>query len=567
MTGSVASSVTIPLTKVARSRDSHEDEDDDILLGQDAEDERLLASGLSENHTSKSTIIRDCGIESTDTTYQRQAKIINKAITEIGLGKYQWQLFALCGLGWFADNLWMQGLALTLPQLSTEFGISASTVRYTTMFTFLGLSLGSTMWGIASDYIGRRPAFNATLFLCGLFGTAVAFGQSWGMTTLFYSLMGLGVGGNLPVDGALFLEFLPSADNKLLTLLSVWWPVGQLVAAILGWALIPPFSCEEGLLPCSMTAAGEACCMSGANRGWRYLNFSMGVITLVMFGCRFFLFHLYESPKFYLSRGQTTQAVSVVQSLASYNGTKTWLTDDILHDIGESDHEHASLHSLTSSRYKGRFGKFSMDKLGALFETRPLARTTIILWSVWFGIGLAFPLFNAFLPQYLEHAGQSDDGSDPVSAEVAYRNYLITSVAGVPGSFIAYYTVDNPSIGRKGTMAVSTLISGAFLFFFTVSSTPTFQVLCSSMEAFFQNIMYGVLYAYTPEVFPAPIRGTGTGVASLLNRIAGLMAPVVAAVVGAAHPVLPILIAGGIYVVCAAAMILLPIETRGMQSL
>jgi MFS family permease len=100
------------------------------------------------------------------------------------------------------------------------------------MITYVGLSFGSTFWGIASDIIGRRPAFNATLFICGLFGAAVAAGPSWITTSLLFGCMGLGVGGNLPVDGALFLEFLPFASNKLLTLLSVWWPVGQLIASL-----------------------------------------------------------------------------------------------------------------------------------------------------------------------------------------------------------------------------------------------------------------------------------------------------------------------------------------------
>jgi hypothetical protein len=45
-----------------------------------------------------------------------------------------------------------------------------------------------------------------------------------------FAALGTGVGGNLPVDGALFLEFLPTASGRHLTLLSVWWPVGQLVA-------------------------------------------------------------------------------------------------------------------------------------------------------------------------------------------------------------------------------------------------------------------------------------------------------------------------------------------------
>jgi MFS family permease len=52
------------------------------------------------------------------------------------------------------------------------------------------------------------------------------------MTALFFACMGTGVGGNLPVDGALFLEFLPFESNKLLTLLSVWWPIGQLLASL-----------------------------------------------------------------------------------------------------------------------------------------------------------------------------------------------------------------------------------------------------------------------------------------------------------------------------------------------
>jgi len=119
-----------------------------------------------------------------------------------------------------------------LPRLAVDFGVSENDVRYTTMVTFIGLSIGSTFWGIASDLIGRKPAFNMTLFLCGAFGFAAAFGPNWFGTCALFLCMGLGVGGNLPVDGALFLEFLPFESNNLLTLLSIWWPVGQLIASL-----------------------------------------------------------------------------------------------------------------------------------------------------------------------------------------------------------------------------------------------------------------------------------------------------------------------------------------------
>jgi hypothetical protein len=33
-----------------------------------------------------------------------KSKIINKAMQDIGMGRYQWELFALCGFGWVADK-------------------------------------------------------------------------------------------------------------------------------------------------------------------------------------------------------------------------------------------------------------------------------------------------------------------------------------------------------------------------------------------------------------------------------------------------------------------------------
>lgn len=105
---------------------------------------------------------------------------------------------------------------------------------------------------------------------------------------------------------------------------------------------------------------------------------------------------------------------------------------------------------------------------------------------------MGYPLFNAFLPQYLQNAGKN---VAPTPNNIVYRDYAITSIVGIPGSIIAYFTVDIKYIGRKGTIAVSTLLTGIILFLFTLSSNSNYQLTMSSLEAFFQNIMYGVLYA------------------------------------------------------------------------
>ncbi|CAG7992124.1 unnamed protein product [Penicillium olsonii] len=516
------------------------------VAGSNAGTHHLTIEGL------RAEIEFDLATASHDTAYDRKAKVINRALQDIGMGRYQWQLFFLCGFGWTADNLWLQGVALTLTPISYEFGISGTWVRFTTCALFLGLCLGASFWGVASDIVGRRLAFNTTLFLAGAFGLASGGGPSWIGTCALFSCLGLGVGGNLPVDGALFLEFLPFISGNMLTMLSVWWPIGQLIGSLLAWAYIPNYSCS-----------GYEGCTKEKNMGWRYLVLTLGAITFVMFILRFFFFHLYESPKFLLSRGRQEEAVASVHGIAYKNGAKTWLTNEILNELGGHPEAREEKTELTSSQIVGRFfSKFSMERIGPLFANKRMGINTALLWFCWTTIGMGYPLFNAFLPQYL-----SQSGGETNSNYTTYRNYAITSIVGVPGSILACYTVEIKYIGRKGTMAIATLITGVLLFCFTASTSSDIQLLCSCLEAFFQNIMYGVLYAYTPETFPAPNRGTGTGISSCLNRISGLCAPLVAIYAGSANPNSPIYASGALILASFVAMCFLPIETRGKQTL
>ena len=107
---------------------------------------------------------------------------------------------------------------------------------------------------------------------------------------------------------------------------------------------------------------------------------------------------------------------------------------------------------------------------------------------------MGYPLFNAFLPQYLENAGKK---TAPTPNRIVYRNYAITSIVGVPGSLIAYYTVDMKYIGRKGTIAFSTMVTGILLFCFTISSDANYQLTFSSLEAFFQSEYYFISHTYS----------------------------------------------------------------------
>jgi len=39
----------------------------------------------------------------TDATYERKVAVINQAILDIGMGRYQWSVFVLAAFGWFSD--------------------------------------------------------------------------------------------------------------------------------------------------------------------------------------------------------------------------------------------------------------------------------------------------------------------------------------------------------------------------------------------------------------------------------------------------------------------------------
>ena len=80
------------------------------------------------------------------------------------------------------------------------------------------------------------------------------------------------------------------------------------------------------------------------------------------------------------------------------------------------------------------------------------------------------------------------------------------------------------------------------------------------------NIMYAVLYAYTPEIFPTKDRGTGNAATATANRIFGIMAPIIA-IYANLQTSAPVYVSGALFVVAGLLTVLLPFEPRGKASL
>ncbi|KAI0314066.1 MFS general substrate transporter [Amylostereum chailletii] len=494
-----------------------------------------------------------------DPVYHAKATVLNDALQEIGMGKYQWYLFIVAGFGWFSDNLWPIVTGLILSPVINEFHFDGPFLK---LGQNIGLLVGAAFWGVGSDVIGRTWSFNLTFLITGVFAVAAGASPNYIALSSLAAVWSTGVGGNLPVDSAVFLEFIPASHQYLLTVLSIWWAFGQLVGSLVAWPLIANYSCP--------TTTPPSPCPRESNQGWRYFLYTMGGLMLVLFFIRFFVFHLYESPKYLMGRGRDADAVEVVHKIAAYNGTKSHLTVDMLKvaeeragNVSDEEGKPTVMNTTALGAARRTLNKYGWEHVTPLFSTRKLALSTSLLIIVWALIGLAFPLYNSFLTYFLQTRG-ADFGDG--SLYITYRNQVILSVIGVPGALLAGWMIELPYLGRRGSLAISTVLTGVFLFASTTARTSDALLGWNCGYSFTSNIMYGVLYALSPELFPTKDRGTGNAIVACANRIFGIMAPIIALYADLTSSV-PIYVSGALFIVAGLIALLLPFEPRGRASL
>ena len=422
------------------------------------------------------------------------------------MGWYQWQLFMVVGFGWASDNLWPIVTSLVLTPITNEFDVSLPPLL--TLAQNIGLLAGAVFWGFGCDVFGRKWGFNLTLGITAVWGMIAAGAPTFAAAGVFAALWSFGVGGNLPVDSAIFLEFLPASHQYLLTVLSVDWAFAQVVATLVAWPLL-------GDLTCSQT---EKPCLKSENMGWRYFLIAMGGLTLLMFLVRFVLFTIYESPKYLMSKGRDEEAVRVIHEVARRNKKTATIS---VEDLKACEPDGYVAQTDTSAAIKRHLADLDGSNVRVLFSTKRLGLSTGLIMAIWALIGLGYPLYNAFLP-YIQASRGADFGDG--STYLTYRNSLIIAVLGVPGALLGGLLVEVPRIGRKGTLSVFTVLTGVFLYCSTTALSSESLLGWNCAFNFCSNVMYAVLYGYTPELFPTPQRGTGNALAATCNRVFGIMA-------------------------------------------
>jgi putative MFS transporter len=142
-----------------------------------------------------------------------------------------------------------------------------------------------------------------------------------------------------------------------------------------------------------------------------------------------------------------------------------------------------------------------------------------MLWVLWFCIAYAYHGIFIWLPTILYAEGLT-------LVRALWYSMLITSLQ-VPGYLSAAFLIE--TVGRKHVLALYMGLAGLASYFFGTARTEAAVLFWGGCISFFNLGAWAVTYAYTPELYPTRIRGSGTGWSGAVGRVAGILAPVITA--------------------------------------
>jgi putative MFS transporter len=387
-----------------------------------------------------------------------------------------WGLVLVMGVALVVDVMKPATLGFVLPGMRKEYGIDVKTSALLPLIALIGTTIGSLIWGMLADRLGRRGSIllASLIFVStGICGCMPAF--KWNLLMCF--LMGISAGGMLPIVFALLAEIVPARHRGWLSVLvgGLGTSGGYLAASgAAGW-LEPLFS-------------------------WRILwllNVPTGLLVILL--SRF----IPESPRFLLHMGRIKEAEG---TLARFN-VKLVRT------------------AVTEQREVAR------HSIAQLFR-KPYAAATLAVCIYGVAWGLVNWGFVLMLPTIMQDYLHLND-------KIANRLLAKSALIAVPGCVVMSWlygfwsskrTLVLAAIGTSFVLASFATIKSGEDYNQTVFSVLTVMLLIGLSG------MISMLPPYSVELYPTKLRATGGGLTASSTKLGGVLGPRAVAVILMAFP-------------------------------
>ncbi|MGO4674266.1 MFS transporter [Bosea sp. 2YAB26] len=427
---------------------------------------------------------------------------VESVLSTAGTGPFQRRLLGIFGLVWAADAMQVLAVGFTAASIAATFGLSVPQALQTGTLFFLGMLIGAALFGRLADRYGRRRVLLITVACDAVFGLLSVFAPSFAALLALRFLTGIAVGGTLPVDYAMMAEFLPPKNRgRWLVMLEGFWAVGTIAVALAAWAAS----------------------IAGIADAWRWIFAATALPALIGIWLRFWV---PESPLYLLKEGRADDAKRVLNQMLRTNG-KAELSSDSAITLPPA---------ATSS------GLLAPD----------LRRRTLLILGIWFLVSVSYYGVFTWMPAKLAGEG--------FGFVRGYGFLVIVALAQLPGYALAAYGVE--TWGRRPTLIGFLLLSAAGCALFVGAGSATVIGASILLMSFALLGTWGALYAFTPELYPTELRGTGMGVAGAMARLGGLLAPSAVALVIAQSFATAIALFAALLLVAAVAAFLIDAETR-----
>ncbi len=385
------------------------------------------------------------------------------------VGSFHYKLLLVTGLGWLFDSMDTGLISFVLPVLAKEWGLTPDQMGWIGSVGLIGMALGAVISGTVADRIGRKQVFTITVLMYAIATGMCALAWNYEALLFFRFLVGFGLGGELPVAATLMSEYAPTKlRGRFIVLLESFWGIGWLVAACIAYLLIPEF-------------------------GWKMAFLIGSLPALYVFLIRL---HMPESVRYLISQKRIDEAKEIILMLEKKLHVESKAFDAELTpaEQGTASNEQPGPGALWSGKYVKR---------------------TIMLWLAWFGIVFSYYGIFMWLPSIVFQQG--------FAVVKTFEYVLIMTLAQLPGYYCAAWLVD--VIGRKYTLSIFLLMSGVASYFFGNAGSSETLLLWGATMSFFNLGAWGVIYTYTPELYPTAMRALGSGWAAGFGRIGGMIAP------------------------------------------
>ena len=388
-------------------------------------------------------------------------------IERLPLGRTHRRFIALVSLGTWFDLYDIFMVAFIGASLQQSHFLTLSQFSALVASGFLGMFVGTIVFGMGSDLMGRRTAFLFMLVLYSAFTLASAFAPNALWLIVLRFCAGMGIGAENVVIDTYVTEFVPSfARGRYVAITQVVGFTSVPAAALLARGLEPTHFLMDG---------------------WRW------VMVIGALGALFAWYmrrQLRESPRWLESRGRWREADAILQQLERQSGLEPLV---------------ASLKTGSSALAPHPRERVSFAEL---WRAPYLSRTVML---VAFQTLQTFGVygFANWAPTFLLQQGAT------LIHSLTYSLW-IAAVSPVGPLFCA---LTSDRWERKWTIVALALLIAAFGLGFSVARAPTAIVLTGALVTICIYWFSAAFHAYQSELFPTRARATGVGFTYSWSRL------------------------------------------------